>query len=149
MTRPEEAVQYFADGYACAPAVFTVFGKEMGLTVDDCLKIACAFGGGMGRNQYTCGAVTGVLMALGLYFGRGKGDSPEMKELTYQKTNEFLAEFTRRHGSVNCKELLNGLNMNDPEDKKKIDEQQLFKNLCAKYVRDAAEIAEKIIGPSL
>jgi len=32
MTRTEDAVLYFADGFACTPAVFTVFGKEMGLS---------------------------------------------------------------------------------------------------------------------
>jgi C_GCAxxG_C_C family probable redox protein len=145
MTREEDAVQYFADGLSCAPAVFAAFGKEMGLTEDDCLKIGCAFGGGMARHQYTCGAVTGALMALGLYFGRGAGDGPEKKELTYEKTNEFIEEFTRLHGSLNCRELLQGLNMNAPGDKKKIEEQQLFKTLCPKYVRDAAEIVEKLI----
>jgi hypothetical protein len=35
--------------------------------------------------------------------------------------------------------------MNAPGDKKKIEEQQLFKTLCPKYVRDAAEIVEKLI----
>jgi hypothetical protein len=56
-----------------------------------------------------------------------------------------MEEFTLLHGSLNCRELLHGLNMNNPEDKKKIEEQQLFKNLCLKYVRDAAEIVEKLI----
>src|SRR5271157_2540644 len=122
MTRKEDAVLYFADGYTCAPAVFTAFGKEMGLTEDHCLKIGCAFGGGMARNQYTCGAVTGALMVLGLHFGRGLDDGMEKKEITYEKTNEFFDEFSKRHSSIVCKELLQGLSMTDPDDRKKIEE---------------------------
>jgi len=121
MTRKEDATLYFADGFTCAPAVFTPFGKEMGLTEDQCLKIGCAFGGGMGRNQYTCGAVTGALLVLGLCLGRGSEDGIKKKEITYEKTNEFFKEFIKRHGSVVCKELLQGFNMNDPVDKKKIE----------------------------
>jgi C_GCAxxG_C_C family probable redox protein len=146
MTRTEDAVLNFADGFACAPAVFTAFGKEMGLTEDQCLKISCAFGGGMARNQYTCGAVTGALMVLGLHFGRGSEDGIEKKDITYEKSNEFLKEFTKRHGSIVCKELLQGLNMNDPQDKKKIEVLKLFQTVCVKYVQDAVQIVEQLIG---
>jgi C_GCAxxG_C_C family probable redox protein len=145
MTRTEDAVLYFADGFACTPAVFTVFGKEMGLSEDQCLKIGCAFGGGMARNQYTCGAVTGALMVLGLHFGRGSEDGIEKKDFTYEKTNEFFKEFINRHGAILCKDLLQGLNMNDPEDKKKIEDLKLFQTVCVNYVRDAVEIAERLI----
>ena len=80
MTQKEDATIYFADTFNCSQAVFTVFGKEQGLTEDQCLKIGCAFGGGMGRQQYTCGAVTGALMSLGLHFGRGLNDNISKKE---------------------------------------------------------------------
>jgi len=146
MTRTEDAVLYFADGFACTPAVFTAFGKEMGLTEEQCLKIGCAFGGGMARNQYTCGAVTGALMVLGLCLGRGAEDTIEKKDITYEKSNEFFKEFINRHGSIVCKDLLQGLNMNDPEDKKKIEELKLFQMVCVKYVQDAVEIVEQLIG---
>jgi len=75
MTRQEAATLYFADTFNCSQAVFTVFGKEQGLTEDQCLKIGCAFGGGMRLQQYTCGALTGALMAIGLHFGRGLNDN--------------------------------------------------------------------------
>ena len=99
----------------------------------------------MARNQYTCGAVTGALMVLGLYFGRGSEDGIEKKDITYEKTNEFFKEFINRHGAILCKDLLQGLNMNDPEDKKKIEDLKLFQTVCVNYVRDAVEIAERLI----
>ena len=121
--------------------------KILGLTEDQCLKIGCAFGGGMARNQFTCGAVTGALMVIGLIDGRGVNDDISKKEITYRKTNGFLAEFTRNHGSVVCKELLQGLNLNDPGDLKKIGELGLFPTACSKYVGDAVVILEHLMEP--
>lgn len=144
MRRKEESIQYFTNGLNCSQAVFTVFAKDMGLTEEQGLKIACAFGGGIARNQFTCGAVTGALMALGMLYGKGLNDNSEGKEITYGKANEFIREFTRRHGTTECKALLQGLNMNDPTDRQKIDEMGLFKTNCARYVGDAAEIVEAI-----
>jgi C_GCAxxG_C_C family probable redox protein len=145
MTKKENAELYFSDGFTCSQAVFTVFGKESGLTEDQCLKMGTAFGGGMARNQFTCGAVTGALMVIGLIYGRGLNDGIDKKEVTYQKSNEFLAEFQKKHGSLVCKDLLNGLNMNDPEDLKEITKLELFQTACNKYVGDAVVILERIL----
>jgi len=142
MTRQEDATIYFADTFNCSQAVFTSFGKELGVTEDLCLKIGTAFGGGMARRQYTCGAVAGGLMALGLYFERGLEDDISKKEFTYCKTEEFFKEFEKRNGSVTCKDLLQGLDMNNPVDRKKIEESGLLQTSCVKYVRDAVEIVE-------
>ena len=145
MNRKEIATKYYADAYACSQAVFAAFANEMGLTEDQCLKIGGAFGGGMARKQLTCGAVTGAMMVIGLLHGRGLGDDVSQKEITYEKANELFAEFQKRNGSTNCKELLQGLNMNDPEELKKIQEQGLFKSNCVKYVQDAVDLIEEMI----
>jgi C_GCAxxG_C_C family probable redox protein len=145
MSRQEKALKYFRNKFNCSQAVLTVFGSEFGISENDCLKIACAFGGGMGRQQHTCGAVTGALMVLGLKYGKALNDSEEKKDLTYLKTREFFAEFKKMHGSTLCKDLLNGLDMNDPEDHKKIIEEKLFDINCEKYVEDAVTITGKIM----
>ncbi len=100
----------------------------------------------MGRQQYTCGAVTGALMALGLKYGKGLNDDESRKKETYDRATEFFHEFKKIHGSVNCRELLRGLDMNDPEDFRNIREQNLFVTLCEKYVGDAAELAERLFS---
>jgi C_GCAxxG_C_C family probable redox protein len=112
------------------------------LTEEQCLKTGGAFGGGMARQQLTCGAVTGAMMAIGMLYGRGVGDDVSQKEVTYSLTNELFAEFQKRNGSFNCKDLLHGLSMKDPEELKKIQELGLFKTNCVKYVQDAVEIVE-------
>jgi len=145
MTKSEQAGQYFANTFNCSQSVLSAFGQDYGLTEDMCLKLGCAFGGGMARQQMTCGAVTGALMVLGLKFGRAAGDPQSQTRITYEKTMEFFDEFKNKHRSINCRELLQGLDMNDPEDAKKIQELDLFKNVCSGYIQDAAEIVEKLL----
>lgn len=98
----------------------------------------------MGRQQLTCGAVTGALMALGLKYGKAKGDADDRKQFTYDRTREFFSEFMSLHGSTSCRELLRGLDINDPEDHKKIIDQGLFETECEKYVTDSVRIVENI-----
>jgi len=145
MDKADTAIKYFRNSFNCSQSVFTVFGKEYGLSENDCLKTACAFGAGMGRQQLTCGAVTGALMAIGLKYGKAMGDPEEFKLRTYEKTREFFAEFKKKHGTVTCRELLKGLDINDPDDYRKINEQGLFDTLCEEYLRDAVGITEEIL----
>ena len=145
MDKSEKALDYFRNKFNCSQAVFTVFGTEQGISENDCLRISCAFGGGMGRSQHTCGAVTGALMAIGLKHGKAMNDPDEKKEDTYNRTRDFLQKFKEMNGSVNCRDLLEGLDMNDPDDHRIIMEKRLFDVNCEKYVRDAAGIVESII----
>jgi C_GCAxxG_C_C family probable redox protein len=142
MNKKEKALEYFRNHFNCSQAVFTVFGTAQGLTENQCLKSACGFGGGMGRQQLTCGAVTGAAMALGMKYGKASGDPEEKKAQTYAKTRELFEEFRKLNGTTNCRELLKGLDMNDPEDHKRIMELRLFEILCEKYVTDAVSITE-------
>ena len=91
-----------------------------------------------------CYCVTGALMALGLKFGKALNDAEEKKQETYSKTRVFFSRFAELNGSVNCKVLLGGLDMNDPEDHKIIMERKLFDVKCEKYVIDAVDIVETI-----
>ena len=144
MTKQEKAVKYHRNKFNCSQSVLAVFSEDYGISENNCLKIACAFGGGMGRLQYTCGAVTGALMAIGLKYGKALDDPEEKKLMTYSKTKEFFSEFEKLHGSINCQELLDGLNLRDPEDFKKIIDEKLFEIKCEKYITDAVRIVELI-----
>lgn len=142
MNSQQKAIDYFRKHFNCAQSVFTVFGTESGLTEDQCLKIACGFGAGMGRQQYTCGALTGAIMAVGLKHGKATGDPEEKKTNMYALTRELFTEFRKLNGSTCCRELLEGLDINDLEDHRKIVELRLFEIKCEKYVRDAVVLAE-------
>jgi C_GCAxxG_C_C family probable redox protein len=145
MKRKNNALKYFRSKFNCSQSVLAVFGPEYGISENDCLKIACAFGGGMGRQQHTCGAVTGALMVLGLRYGKGLDDTEDRKEFTYLKTREFFSEFVKLNSYSTCLDLLNGLKMNDPADHQKIKDLKLFDIKCEKYLSDAVEIVERIL----
>ncbi len=49
MTRVEEAVAYFKEGFSCSQAILTAYGPTVGLDRETALKVASGFGGGMGR----------------------------------------------------------------------------------------------------
>ncbi len=83
-------------------------------------------------------------MVLGLKYGKGLNDPEEKKKYTYQKTKEFFDEFKRLNGSENCLELLDGLDINDPDDHKLIEERNFFAIRCEKYVSDAVNILMKL-----
>lgn len=146
MTKQQKAISYFRDHFNCSQAVFTVFGTENGFSEDHCLRLACGFGGGMGRQQLTCGAVTGAAMALGTRYGKGINDPEDNKARTYEKVRELFNEFQKQHGSTNCRELLQNLDMNDPDDYMVIQKLNLFVTHCEKYVSDSVLITEKLLS---
>ena len=140
----EKAIECFKKGYNCSQSVLCSLSKFTGLNEDTSLKIATAFGAGIGRNQNVCGAVTGAIMAIGMKHGMGLNDGAEVKERAYELTNKFLDEFKKKHESINCLELI-GADMHTPEGKEKIEREKSFETRCARFVIDAAEIAEKLM----
>lgn len=135
---PSVAEERFLAGYNCAQAVLYSLADELGIDRNTALKIACGFGAGIGRSQEVCGAVSGGVMALGLKYGRGEGEEKSRTEDTYRRTREFIAHFTRRHGSVQCRDLI-GCNLQTPEGQQSFKDRDLLHTTCAQCVRTAAE----------
>jgi hypothetical protein len=84
-------------------------------------------------------------LAIGLKYGKGSGDPEDKKLETYMKTRQLFNEFVGLNGSSSCRELLRGLDMNDPDDYKKIIDQGLFGTSCEKYVADSVNITERLL----
>lgn len=143
MNRMDKAVSKFKDGFNCAQSVLYSYANELSLSDDLALKIATGFGGGMGRAQEVCGAVTGVLMVIGLMYGRGSEDGKEKQEITYSKVQLFLNSFKNEFGTVNCKGLLDGCCLLDPEGQKSFKENKLIER-CCEYLRAACRILDQI-----
>lgn len=57
-----KAIESFRSGLNCAQAVVTAYADELNFDNNLALSVSCGFGGGMGRLQETCGAVTGYQM---------------------------------------------------------------------------------------
>ena len=61
--RIEKAVSLFKEGYNCSQSVVAAFADMYGFTEEQALKMASAFGGGIGRMRETCGAACNLLQS--------------------------------------------------------------------------------------
>ncbi|MDF2594115.1 MAG: GCAxxG family protein [Clostridia bacterium] len=132
MSKVQNALECFQEGFSCSQAVFAVYAKELGMDYEMALKVSQAFGGGMGGMKGECGAVTGAYMVISLMHGRTRADDAEARIKTFELVKAFSARFKELHQSTVCKELLEGYTGN-PHD------------LCGKYVKDACQILEELI----
>ena len=89
----ESAVTMFLEGYNCAQAVLACCGRDLGLPRETAIRVAQAFGGGMGRTGNVCGAVTGAMMVIGLKHSVKNAKDAATKELAYSMTQEFLRRY--------------------------------------------------------
>jgi C_GCAxxG_C_C family probable redox protein len=144
MSRIEEALSNFRENYNCSQSIFGTYAPYYGLDRDIALKIATGFGGGMGRSQRTCGAVTGAYMVIGLKYGMGKKYDAEAKDKTYQMVNAFSKQFQEKNDSMICKEII-GCDINTQEGIEFFDQNELLEKKCFQCVRSAAEILEDIL----
>ena len=95
--RVARAVENFMAGYGCCQSVVAAFADLYGL--DDTLakKISAGFGGGVGRMRMMCGAVSGIVMLVGLDCGQSA---------CYKVVQELLAQSAAENGSLICAEIL-------------------------------------------
>jgi C_GCAxxG_C_C family probable redox protein len=140
-----KALQSFRAGLNCAQAVLTAYSEEMDFDKSLALRISCGFGGGMGRLQETCGAVTGAFMVLGIYYCSRFKDDKDRKEATYAAIRKFDEKFKTIYGTSDCKLLLNA-DLNTGEGRQYIKEHRLHDTICEKCIADAVAIANELIS---
>ena len=104
--RVVKAVENFMAGYGCCQSVVAAFADIYGL--DDTLakKIAAGFGGGVGRMRMMCGAVSAIVMLVGLDCGQTEGSDRDGKAACYKVVQELLAKSKEENGSLICAEIL-------------------------------------------
>ncbi len=144
MSKVNNADTCFKKGFSCSQAILSTFAQEFDLDREMALRVAGAFGGGMGRMGKTCGAVTGAFMVIGLKYGNTRAEDSETKEKAYRLVNEFTKRFEARNKTIECRKLL-GYDISTPEGYKLIYEKGITKDLCPGFVKDAAEILEEIL----
>jgi len=117
------------------------------LDTDTALKLACGFGAGMGRKEFVCGAVSGGILVLGAKYGRGDREGESAKEATYEKTRELIDRFIAKHGTVICRELLNGCDLLTEEGRRLFEDKQLKDKACKPCVVSTIQILEELLNP--
>lgn len=80
----------------------------MGIEGDRVWTAAAGFGGGIGRQQYVCGAVSGAVIGLGLYGGQTVKDTDPraVGDAIRSKVVELVTGFEKAFGSVECRGLV-------------------------------------------
>lgn len=104
--RVAKAVENFMQGYGCAQSVVAAFADLYGLDETMAKRIAAGFGGGVGRMRMMCGAVSGIVMLVGLDCGQTEGADREGKSACYKVVQELLAKSKAENGSLICAEIL-------------------------------------------
>ena len=77
--RVHQAVDNFMQGYGCCQSVVAAFADLYGLDDEMAKRIGAGFGGGVGRMRMMCGAVSGIVVLVGLDCGQTEGDDREGK----------------------------------------------------------------------
>jgi len=144
MNKVDEAMSSFREGFNCSQSILSTYCSEFGLDRKIALKLSTGFGSGMGGLAKICGAVSGSFMVIGLKYGRAKIEDIEAKERTYNKVQDFVKQFENIYGSIICKELI-GCDISTQEGKKIAQDQNLFKEKCPKFVKEATKILEHIL----
>lgn len=140
--KSEEAKRLFKNGANCAQAILGAFAKECDLEFDQAMRMASSFGAGMGRLREVCGAVSGMLMVLGLkekYYPVGDKHG---KDQHYARVQALATEFKSKTGSLICRELLGLAKGADVPISEERTEVYYQKRPCMELVGLAAQIVE-------
>lgn len=144
MNRTQKALNYYSNGYNCAQSVVVSFTDLLKIDEEVALKMSSGFGGGMGRMQETCGAVTGAFMVIGYLRGKYQQGDDEAKELTNRLIQEFSRRFVEANGTINCKALIE-FDLNTEEGRQQADEANIFNTKCSDLLKKSVELLEEIL----
>ena len=144
MSRGERAKEYFLQGYACSQAVALAFSDLLGISEEEIIKLTLPFGGGLGRQRLTCGAVSGMAFVVGGVLSKAENDK-ENKKQVYKAVQEVCAKFQEQTGSLICAELLSGTNATFLGEAEPRTAEYYKKRPCAELVALAASILEEYL----
>lgn len=133
--------ELFRSGYRCAESVLLSVAESKNLHSDIIPRISTGFCGGISRTCGLCGAVSGAIMAISLFYGRRSPEEP--MEQCYVPVRKMIGRFEQRFGSTNCRELT-GLDLGTEEGRKKFFSDGWF-DRCATFTEEAAGMALSII----
>lgn len=123
------AAEMWASGYNCAESVLRGVCHAQGIELEDsCARLATPFGGGIGRAQDVCGALTGGVLGIGAALGRARPEEDKVRP--YDAAGKLYSSFKERLGSVDCS-VLNMGDFKSPEHRPR----------CGRFVEEATRLA--------
>jgi C_GCAxxG_C_C family probable redox protein len=144
----DKAEALFMRGYNCAQATAAAFAEDFGLEPSFILTSTARFSAGVGGLRETCGAVGAMAYLAGLHIAsRAPGDA-SAKTKFHELTKKMVDEFTVRHGTICCKELLEKAACTFHPDPSGRNAENYPSRPCARIVASAAEIIARTVLPS-
>ncbi len=110
---------------------------------EECLPhVATCFGAGFGRRGEMCGALAGAVIAVGLRYGRRKGEGDDAKERSYDRVAWLVDSFRERFGTILCRDLID-VDLSRPEGREIYRRENIKEKFCVNYVTAAARAAHE------
>lgn len=138
------ANELFENGFNCSQSILVAHCSHFGLNRETASKLSVAFGGGIGRQGKICGCASGALMVLGLKYGEGSTTDIKQRIASYEIAKEFCKKFIELNGALNCKDIIK-YNLNNPEDRIKAQDNNVFKTRCARVIAITEEILNEYL----
>ncbi len=115
----KDAEDLFRGGFFCSEALMSSIRSNFELDVPEAvISMASGFPIGIGRSKCLCGAVSGGVMALGLFFGRTvQGDPKVEKNLSVAKELHDYFKEANGKNSLCCRVLTREFDMSKGEHK--------------------------------
>ncbi|HOU51346.1 MAG: C_GCAxxG_C_C family protein [Smithella sp.] len=145
MTKEVKATAFFKQGYNCAQAVLLAFADDLKMDKNTVIKLTSSFGGGMGRLREVCGAVSGIFMVAGMFWGYTDPDNNRAKAEHYRRIQKLASQFKEIHGSIICRDLLGLTEKPDNPIPESRTVNYYKKRPCVQLVGDATRILEEMI----
>lgn len=145
ISRVEQAVRTFEEGYTCAQAVFVTYADVFGMERETALKLSSPMGGGVGRMREICGVVSSMAMLAGLKEGNTDPENEDAKEQIYLLTRQMAEKFRQANGSIVCRELLGVEGMEESARPSKRTPEWYATRPCRRLVAEAARIIEEML----
>ncbi|NLE67702.1 MAG: C_GCAxxG_C_C family protein [Lentisphaerae bacterium] len=142
-SRPILAKGYFGQGYNCCQSVVLAFAEDIGLSDEAALRLASAFGGGMGKMREVCGALTGSFMVAGMKKGYTDPDADQDKEALYRLVQELAEAFRQKNGSILCRDLIGEDYAPGDATPGKRTQAYYDSRPCANFIEDAVRLLEE------
>lgn len=146
MDHAVKARKLFQQGYNCSQSVAGAFYEELGIPLETAVRLSSSFGGGMGGLRSTCGAVTGMFLVAGLLFGYDSPTDYNAKKAHYARIRQLAADFTKKHDTLICRELLAALPGKLQQDPLPRTKEYYKVRPCVRFVETAAALLDQLIA---
>lgn len=138
----KRAMDYVDDGFLCVEAILKTLADLKGVESDYIPGIASGLAAGVARTSQICGAVSGAILGLGLWFGRNEPITTERRPYWYSRV--FIERWLKTLPSINCSMLL-GVDLDQPEEYMVFNLENMWENKCKRYIREAVGLAYDIL----